>query len=449
MVRDAPYMHLPILLAATVFSFALLLAAMRLARDYQTQMLIFAFWLRYVMSAYHFITYKPLVGGLSLNAFASLLVIAIGAFIIKRRCLRRIDSLYLLVFFGAILLSGLVNARFLGSVNSIIKFMYLFTLTFLAYEAFRNNGAPKVLRLLSIAFVMPVVLQLVSYLAGPVKATEVDGSASYIGGYYHEAAFSIVLVTFLFVTCFARVGSRYTIPLSLIGVIGLVAANYRTSILATAPSLLVFFIASSSLSFKKSQRSAITFGFIVVGGVAFILAAALFAERFKDLVVLLGNPESFIKPAENFTTADKKILSGRAWIWSVYLTPWFRAGATKILFGFGPDSWQELFHLYAHNTFVSFAYELGVIGLTTFLALLSRTTSLAMRLKGAPRAVGLAAISSFILINMATMPLWQIEGNLLFALIMAYIWYMHDITGSTSADSFRTKVKAVSFACGK
>ncbi|GJD97795.1 hypothetical protein OCOJLMKI_5034 [Methylobacterium iners] len=378
------------------------------------------------MSAFHFVTYKPFIAGLSLNAISSLLIVIVSILIVKRRYLLRVDSLFLLSLLIIIILSGIVNGRYLGSANTIIKFMYLLSVAFLCYDALQRHGIAKVMGLLSVAFLLPISLQIVSYVIGPVKATEVDGSASYIGGYYHEAAFSIILVTFLFVACFTRVGSRYTLVFGCIGIIGLIAANYRTSILAAAPSILAFVVCVVAIRVRPSQRSAVTLVFLVLALTGAVAVSTLFAERFKDVLTIVENGTDFIKPPEYFSRMDKKVLSGRAYIWSVYLTPWLRSGEMNFLFGFGADSWQDLFHLYAHNTFVSYAYEFGIFGLVMFLAVLLRTGALAMRLRGVPRIVSLCGIVSFTLINMATMPLWLIEGNLLFAIILAYTWYSVD-----------------------
>ncbi len=48
----------------------------------------------------------------------------------------------------------------------------------------------------------------------------------------------------------------------------------------------------------------------------------------------------------------------------------------------------------------------------------------ALRVKHGPKGKLLAAHASFLLLNMATMPHWTIEGNLLYGIICGYTFYL-------------------------
>ena len=74
----APSFPLPILIAVSLLlAVPLYLAARRLEGD-AARFLIGAIWLRYIMSVFHEVTFRPLLAGLSLNAVGSILVTAAG-----------------------------------------------------------------------------------------------------------------------------------------------------------------------------------------------------------------------------------------------------------------------------------------------------------------------------------------------------------------------------------
>jgi hypothetical protein len=48
----------------------------------------------------------------------------------------------------------------------------------------------------------------------------------------------------------------------------------------------------------------------------------------------------------------------------------------------------------------------------------------ALRVKEGPKGKLLAAHASFLLLNMATMPHWTIEGNILYGIVCGYTFYL-------------------------
>src|SRR3546814_14672478 len=77
---------------------------------------------------------------------------------------------------------------------------------------------------------------ILSVATGLVKASELDGSRNYIGGYNHEAPFSVALVTFYIVASFAT-GLRRWVQFSLLALIftDIALATSRTSLIALLP----------------------------------------------------------------------------------------------------------------------------------------------------------------------------------------------------------------------
>jgi hypothetical protein len=95
--------------------------------------------------------------------------------------------------------------------------------------------------------------------------------------------------------------------------------------------------------------------------------------------------------------------------------------------GFGPEAWDGTQRLYAHNTFVSYLYEFGVVGLVFLLLFFATQTAIAAQAVPLALAARLvAAFGGFIIANLATMPLWLIEGLILLALLCALSWSSAD-----------------------
>lgn len=413
----------PVPLVTSVF-LALLLPTWLIAsrfKDTPTRFLIAAIWLRYLMSAFHQYTYSPVVGGLSLNAVASVLVTAVGFLVIDRKHLRlkALGGLYL----GAIALmaSALINGR-AEAVVSVTKWGYLVVLTVCAYEALQRHGAPALLSALLIVFLPPLTLQGLSVLMGMGKGSEDDGSVCFIGGYNHEAAFSIMMLTFLYCGCLLEPDKpRLAIVCMLVALIALLLANYRTSLLAALPILggTVFFGVLRRT--PPAGRPFVTVMAACFAGTALIYASeSALQQRFSDLSVVLSSSAGLFKPPERYTAAEAELLSARAVIWSRYITAYLNGSITNLAFGFGPDSWTRVFTLYAHNTFVSALYETGLFGLAAMVFLFAVSFRLALRTYPSRRPLVLSAHVGFLTLNLATMPFWLIEGMVLLALTLAY-----------------------------
>lgn len=417
----APSFPIPILIAVTVLLAVPLHFAARGLRGDAARFLIGAIWLRYILSVFHVVTYRDFAGGLSLTAIGSILVTGFGLALVDKRylLLKALLPVYALILLA--LVSAHLNAGLIAALDTVVKYVYFSTLLIATYEAFKDNLPGDLFRRLIPAFAPLLVFQILSLATGLVKASELDGSRSYIGGYNHEAAFSVALVTFFFVVSFAE-GLRRWVKFGLLGLIftGVLLANYRTSIIALLPFAATIFISRAAGLFRPRQRWALLAIGFLLAFVALAIITAATGERFGDLAVFLTDPGAYIKPQEQFTLEERRLLSGRAYIWSGYIYAWAGSTEWQHLFGFGPDSWSDWFRIYPHNTVIAFLFELGLAGLAVLLWWWAAMYLLAARAARAVRTDLVVAIFSFILLNLATMALWQIEGLILFALICGY-----------------------------
>jgi hypothetical protein len=410
------------LVLAAVFGFVLLGAT----RNTRLRLVLFVPWLRYLMTFFHAITFKSAVGGLTWMALTSATAFVAGLCIIQMRdlLLKRLIPIYCVV--AVVVLSGLANHTIGGTIDAVVKFGYLLVIAILLYECLGEAGEAKVGKLLLWPYVTPFVMLLLSIPLGVVKASERDGSASYIGGYSHESGFSIVLLTCFAAASFAtKLNRSFRFCVMAASVIGIVLANYRTTILAVIPLLLVVVNQELLAPLPRQQRRIL----VVVTGFLTIMAIAGLAylerERFADMASAFDPWDRMLKPPSEFTPDDRALFSGRAFIWSSYIYGWIEGGTLNHMVGFGANSWQGVFPLYAHNTLVSSLYEYGPLGVLAMLYLWASMAWAAFTARRGPeRTLMLGAHASFFILNMATMPHWAIEGDILYGIIIGYTLHL-------------------------
>lgn len=408
------------LILSSAFLFCVLVLVLRRVKDRTARFVVVALWLRFMMGAYHHITYQPLLGGLSVNAIASVLVVAIGVWVVAPRgwLLLALAPVYAIVV--SIVLSGVLNRAYLDLVNASVKWGYYCVVLLGSYQAIRRIGERRFAGALLGAFAAPVLLQWLSLALGVSKLASEDGGRSYIGGYEHEAAFSVVLVAGLWASAWVRARVVWRLALAGLFLAGLLLAGYRTTLIAAVPLAAVLASRSIAGAFPQRERGA-------VGAMAFLVCALvagvggyLLRERFADFAIIASD-EHLLREPEAYTPAERELLSARLYLWSQYTYAWSAGGLKQFLFGFGPESWAGQFSTYAHNTAISTLYELGVLGLCAVLALWGYMISLVSRVENSQiRLVLIGGHVSFFLVNMATMGHWLLEGLILYALVCAF-----------------------------
>ncbi|QGZ94044.1 O-antigen ligase family protein [Terricaulis silvestris] len=432
----SPSLPMAILLGVTALTGFFVLSAMGRVRNSAGIFVIGASWLRYVMSAFHEIVYRPLAAGMSGNAVASIGIFFVGLMNINWRhlALKLLVPFYVVIFIA--LASALANRSLdAGAITVLTKYGYLLVMTLGVFGAMQRSRNGDFMAALLWAFAPALIFQAASVVLRIGKATELTaGSVSYIGGYNHEAAFSVILITCLTVTCFAeRVRPVVKNGLIIACVAGLVLANYRTALVAVAPLLLFYLGATSLQRFPFRDRPFVISALIVMGGVALGLASILFAERFQDVGIAASGDVNFFKPPEAYSVEESRLLSGRPRIWSMYIFGWLRGDLLQHIIGFGPESGSKAYVVYAHNTLIGALYEYGLVGLAGLLFLWLSMLAAALRVQHRQRGVLVGAHMTFLLLNMSTMPMWMIEGNILYGIICGYTLYLLSLQSRAQA----------------
>ncbi|NOJ47559.1 O-antigen ligase family protein [Bradyrhizobium archetypum] len=416
----------PIYVTLPVCSATLLLVLIQVwqLRDSFATFLLLAMWFRYSIALFHEYTYTPIVAGLSLVALTSIAVVAVGLLLVgsRRLLLRRLVPFYGIVV--VIFISALLNQTWLGAINATLKWFYLIVFALAAYLAMLRCGRERILRSLAVVFTGPIMLQWLSVPWG-LKTTNEDGSTSFLGGYQHQQSLSIILLTFLYVTCFSREmsGTASYVRLA-ISVAAIALANYRTALLAAV-------LPAGSLAFSTllrnivpKQRGLLLMVLAIVAVFVFAGVAVLVQERFADIGTMIDKNTSLLQPPERFSREETRMFSGRAYLWSQYIEAYLDGSIINILVGFGPEGWVGRFSLYAHNTFVSYLYELGLLGLAAFLWILISNFLMALHANRDDKPTLISCHVGFFVLNLATMPFWTLEGAILYALLLGQTWHL-------------------------
>jgi hypothetical protein len=432
----APSLPLFLLILVSMLSAVPIYFTLKKVNGVHARFVIIAAWLRFIMSAFHKFTFDPIVAGLSGNAIASIMVALTGLCLVRPRdlLLKSLLPVYCIILLT--LLSAAANHDVLSSVNSVIKHVYFIALMVAAYRALQDNHGAQFFSSLLWSFAPLPVFQILSVALGVVKASELDGSVSYIGGYNHEATFSVALATFFVIASLATGLPRLGRWLLLAGLgAGVALANYRTTLLALFPFAVVQLMTGAITTFVRRQRVFIGTLIIAIGVAVVLHLAGNSPERFQDLFVFADDPASFIKPQAEFSFDDRRLLSGRAYIWSGYIFTWIDGSLTNHLVGFGPDSWPDWFRVYPHNTAIAYLFELGAVGLFLLLWFWVTMLRLATRARHGVRANLIFAHLAFIFMNLATMALWQIEGVIFYAIICGYSLFSASEAGALRKQS--------------
>jgi hypothetical protein len=377
-----------------------------------------ALGLRVVLAAGHEFTFTRSPIGLSWNALASVALCFGGILVLRRKSGAKLIVIPTAIMISLMLASSLINRSLTVGAGDQIKFAYFAVVASLVAQSCHEVGAQRAMTALLPVSMLPLLFQLIGTPLGIVKAGEADGSASYIGGFHHEAAFSVLLMSsVLLVSLVPKMKLSVRTTLLTICFISLILANYRTSIIGALPVAGIVLITSLSNKIAYNQRRFVApLVALAVLGAGLGLAATQ-EERYADITTILHRGTGLIQRPEVANPDDGKLLSGRIAIWSWYYYGWKDSSTIQRFIGHGPNTWSQVFPYYAHNTIISALYELGLAGTLTYIIIFTWFLGLSMLAQPDFRPALVASHVGFLLLNQATMPMWMIEGMIYYAIL--------------------------------
>ncbi|SFF03145.1 O-antigen ligase [Sulfitobacter brevis] len=409
-------------LLAIATSLVLVMRQMRVFGDDRlARAIVLLIWVRFALTALGEPALRTVAAGQSILALGTFLAVIIVLFLLPLDQLRRPRLLPFAMMAGVVLLSALFNDQIGALLNTGTLWIMFTLIVLLVHRALQVHGGRAVLGCLLAVFSLPIGLQLAGFALGRSQVG-MDGSVSFIGNYVHEAVFSTVaLCAVWLVTIYPWQKRTWLLWGFAVVMTSMFLANYRTLILACVPSLIATIVVTTRSSGKS--RSALPL-FVAL---ALMLAAVplLQSERFSDLGTAIGQLGNLAKPSQEFTAAEKDLLSARLYIGAAYLDQYANADLLRKLIGFGPGADKEVVGTHPHNEFLRMLFETGLVGLLLWLAIIAGLVASAIR-RATP--LSLAVLSggygALVIGGFGTSFFIRPEGIIFVALLVAVTWHL-------------------------
>jgi hypothetical protein len=387
------------------------------------------FVFRLILSFNHEISFLSIIAGQSLNSLSSILSVFFLLLVVSKKYInaKAYLPIYFLIMsaFASTIYSGLI----VGGGIVMMKWLLLLLILFCLIQLFEMYELEAVLKPFFYIFIGILISQFLSFILRQGKDSEslvsVSNSVSYIGGYAHEAAFSVLLFMGMFISSVLMINKRIHPAFPFVFFIGLILANYRTAIISAILPLVFVYFSFYFVGARKDNKAILfslsTVGFFVVT----LLFGASVIDRFGELGDALSNLGELMSIDYSlFSLDEKRLLSSRLYLWNMYLTEYGSFSFGGLVFGAGPEAWLEYFEVYAHNSFVGAAFDLGIVGVLTLAYLFYQIFKVALSIKDVKKKTFLLSfIFGFFVMSNSTMPFWAIEGIYNFAFIYAVtIW---------------------------
>ncbi|MCU7802751.1 MAG: O-antigen ligase family protein [Candidatus Thiodiazotropha sp. (ex Lucinoma borealis)] len=408
----------------TIYLFPLsLLAILGLIYSLNNYISLLAYHLiiRSVFDSAHSITYKPILGFLTLGQLFSFFYIFIFiVYIINKKSNLQstlLRPVLLLVVISTI--SAMFSGHWSGYVIFVTKWLYFYIIFVIAYDLSKNNSQKIIALVLFVATIYPIVNQLILSFVIEPKCVIGQPICSYIGTFYHESELSSWILMFLLgVSIGVKVGNglvRYFyLSMFVIGVVSLILNGYRTAVLGFFVFLAVIFIASLKRMNVVSVFAsilAIVIGVLLFGYISYDSVSVY----TNDVLIFIKNPSEYFSIAGDVEKYD--LFSGRLYIFNLVIREYINAGLIEYFFGIGPDVVVKNLGFFAHNEFISTFVELGLFGFFVFIWLLLA----AWKIVRQSNDIVLFAMFVCVLVTaLATMPFHDIRAIIVFALVIGF-----------------------------
>lgn len=400
----------------------------RCAKPFLVLFSLFVF--RLILSFNHQISFKPLVVGQSLNSLFSILSVAILLLVVSRSFARFKGAIPLYLLISSALASGFYSGLIVGGAIVAMKWLLMFLIISCLLDLFRQFGLEAVVKPFSYVFLGLLFSQFLSLVLRQGKDTESivseSNAVSYIAGYAHEGAFSVLLFMGLLISSILLLVKKEKPLLPFVFFVALIFANYRTTVLSAVIPVLFIYFAAYYVGAKRDFKIFVMTG---IGGGAVLLTLVMgesIVSRFGEIgTALSGIGELMSIDYSVFTREEKRLLSSRLYLWNMYITEYNQLGFLGKIFGAGPESWPKYFVVYAHNNFVGSLFDLGLFGLISLLLLFWSTfVSMLKICDFRVKVTLLGLLAGFFIMSNSTMPFWAIEGIYTYSFLFAIaLWY--------------------------
>lgn len=352
---------------------------------------------RLVLDSIPGITYKNIVGGLSIMKIYSTGTIAFGLLYLLYKKEIKLD--WLLVLFIMVLFSLLpptiYHQTWSAFLESVLKWIYLWLIITFTKLSLNSGDFKRFSVVILVLYLYPILNFLYSVASG--RADCAEGLCRFIGTYDHQGIFSFILLTIIPVALYLVIIEKRIISKFLYAVvlllahIGIYSSSHRTVWIALALYWAIFLL---SFLRKISPIKKIFLIFTASVAIGYLLIPGSYindkmGERLAPLINLLQEPYEYLDLSSSEAyrtitgepyvseTKENLLLSGRIGDWKALLIAYGDAPIEEKVLGMGVGMDKEIMARHkwgaafdAHNIYVQTLVETGILGLMALLCLI-------------------------------------------------------------------------------
>jgi len=274
------------------------------------------------------------------------------------------------------------------NLDSIVRYSSPFMLFFMVSIHFdKESHRTNLLKWIAIIGLIPVSVSLWYYAHGQMGQVELHGYNRLLGGYknLHNMALMTLFFATIYIFWLWRAPNNFAAlvfgAMAILVTFTLYKTYIRTGLLGMAVFMSVFLLA-----YKRYR----TLAAVLVAGGLFIVLDASMQDRFGDFMLIFDT--------DRIALDKRKLGSGRWGIWTMSLGKYLQQSPWDLILGLGLGGqramtidWVRLFHarhttLDPHNDMLLVLFQLGPMGVLTYLGFQYQTVKYALKLRNAPES---------------------------------------------------------------
>jgi hypothetical protein len=206
-----------------------------------------------------------------------------------------------------------------------------------------------------------------------------------------------------------------------IAILAILLANYRTTVLALIPLISLVGVSVIKDFFPSRIRASAIIVSIMVGVIGSFYLLNNLPARYAEIAVFLSETDIEISDPQSLTVEERRMFSGRIFLWSLYIDDYLNGDVINRLIGFGPGTYNVRSHLimHAHNNYIFDLNQIGIMGLLALILMQLNVIRIAMFLEDRHYGQTLVAAQiGLMIICLATTPFNNIDGLICYGLML-------------------------------
>lgn len=312
-------------------------------------------FLTLVVVYFYFMMQNFLTGDLSVMAFLCVIIFTLSYFYLVGKNFHIIKTAKfparLVLWSVWCILFCLLCGNSLGQISSSFLWVCAYLITYLSFVSNNEKKASIIMGLIVCAYSVYLgltILDVSHYVSVAIQRDDsVDVSENI-------AMFSLITLPFIF-SCERKIVKWFFLFLVLI--VTILTAR-RISFVCIITAFILAFIQESRGGVKSPKKK--IFSFLLLAGVAYLIYILINSDF----------SEALTRVFDRFSEMEEDMGSGRTTIYAAVWNSFSQGNILEIIFGHGFLGVDRiLHHTAAHNDFLEYLYDFGIIGLLFYLSL--------------------------------------------------------------------------------